>query len=188
MPRLTQLAHARLAEVLRPGDLALDATAGNGHDTLFLARLVNPGGQVLAIDCQPAALATTRVRLEKESLTSAVQLVCGDHAQLLSLTPPAWSGRVRAAVFNLGYLPGSDKAIITRPASTRDALEACLTLLAPGALLSVLVYRGHPGGHNEETMLHEWLEANQTHWATAQWHDGDHPTPDSPRWLAAMVA
>ena len=41
---------------IKPGDLCIDATMGNGHDTLFLSQLAGPSGFVLAFDIQQAAL------------------------------------------------------------------------------------------------------------------------------------
>ena len=48
--------------VLTPGDHVIDATCGNGHDTLFLAKCVDleRGGKVFAFDIQEKALLTTK--------------------------------------------------------------------------------------------------------------------------------
>jgi len=186
MPRLTQVAHEKLAVMLGAGDYAIDATAGNGHDTRFLAEQVAPSGRVLAIDRQASALRQTECRLGTGALRECVTLVEGDHAQLRDIAPAAWRGRVRAIVFNLGYLPGSDKTVVTGPSSTRAALEASLTLLAPGGLLSVLIYRGHPGGCAEETMILDWLTENTAEFRRVEWDEGDHPSMTSPRLLTAI--
>lgn len=52
----------------------------------------------------------------------------------------------RLVAFNLGYLPGGDKTIITKPETTLPALEAAKGILMPGGLISLVVYVGHPGG------------------------------------------
>lgn len=183
MARLTQVAHVRLAQVIQPGDLAIDATAGNGHDTLCLAKLVGPQGRVLAIDRQPAALVSTRERLAQNDAETQVTLIEGDHARLLQLAPSGWTGRVAAVVFNLGYLPGSDKEVITTAESTLNALDASAQLLKSGGLLSVLIYRGHDGGHAEEAMIEDWLRTNARLFSGIDWNDGDFPTATSPRLL-----
>ena len=68
---LTTLAQQAVAAVLGPGGLAVDATVGNGHDTLFLARRVAPRGRVFGFDIQPAALAGARRRLAAAGLEGA---------------------------------------------------------------------------------------------------------------------
>lgn len=148
MPRQTELAHDAVRAVLRPGETAVDATAGNGHDTEFLARLVGPAGRVFAFDVQPAALDRTAARLRAAGLGN-VTLFCRDHAELAAAVPAGCAGRVGAAMFNLGYLPGGDKSVITRPDSTRAALSAALGLLRPGGVLTVVAYPGHPGGADD---------------------------------------
>lgn len=156
---LTQRAHVALASVLSPGDVAVDATAGNGHDTRFLARAVAPAGRVHAFDVQPAALAATRARLASAGLSDLVTLHHTGHERMLEALPEGLSGAVRAVVFNLGYLPGSgDKAVMTRPETTARALTAARALLAPGGLISVLVYRGHPGGPEEAAAVRVWID------------------------------
>ncbi len=145
---LTRLAHRAAEAHLTPGALAVDATAGNGHDTLFLARAVGPAGRVWAFDVQPRALERTRRRLEEAGLEN-VWLLHAGHQRMEDLLPPEARGRIAAVFFNLGYLPGSDRSCTTRPETTCEALAQAARLLAPGGLLSVLAYRGHPGGMEE---------------------------------------
>lgn len=152
-------AHRCAAAVLRPGDRAVDATAGNGHDTLFLARAVGPAGGVLALDRQEAAIAATRDRLRAAGLEARVRLRRAGHEGLVARAPAGWPGRVRALLFNLGYLPGGDRGIRTRPATTLAALDAALELLAPGGRLAVVAYPGHPGGGEEADAVAAWMEA-----------------------------
>jgi len=187
MPRLTQVAHQRIQAVVQTGDLVIDTTAGNGHDTLLLAELVGERGKVLALDRQASALEETRKRLQQANLLDRAMLIEGDHADLLSIVPSSWPGKVRAVVFNLGYLPGSDKTIITTADSTCQALNASCRLLHSGGLLSVLIYRGHPGGHVEEAMILNWLSNNDDAFSNIAWNDGDFPTDNSPRLLNVYI-
>ena len=149
-------ANELVRRVLQPGDPALDGTAGNGHDTLFLARLVGPQGVVHAWDVQPLALANTRALLERYGQSAQVRLHLAGHERLAELLPPELQGRVRAAMFNLGFLPGADGAVITRPATTLAALDATLAVLAPGGLVTVVCYAGHPGGGEEAQAVADW--------------------------------
>lgn len=54
--------------VIRKGDVVIDATCGNGHDTLALLRMVadkTGGGRVYAMDIQKDALESTSVLLDQ---------------------------------------------------------------------------------------------------------------------------
>jgi predicted methyltransferase len=157
---LTRLVHELLATALQPGDLAVDATAGNGHDTLHLAQRVSPGGRVYAFDVQHRALDATAGKLYAAGLRDSVCLCRTGHQNLLRRVPGEWHGQVAAITFNLGYLPGGDKQITTAAASTLEALEQALQLLKNGGVLSVLAYRGHPGGQQEADAVQRWLEAH----------------------------
>ena len=156
---LTALAQERMAAVLGPGDIAVDATAGNGLDTLRLARLVGETGRVHAVDIQPEALEMTRARLLTAGVHPWVELHRGSHGALLDLLGYELQGRVRGVMFNLGYRPGGDQRITTSPASTIPALRQASTLLAPGGRLSVMAYTGHDGGALEARAVVEWSGA-----------------------------
>lgn len=154
---LTALAHQRLADVLAPGDIAIDATAGNGHDTLFLAQQIAPGGRVHAFDIQPKALEATHMRLVQAGLAKHVTLHLAGHEKMREHLPGDLTGQVAAVTFNLGYLPGGDHDLVTCPDTTLAALVQASTLLHPGRLLSVLVYRGHAGGREEAEAVADWF-------------------------------
>lgn len=159
LARVVPWAHDLLAQVLSPGDLALDLTAGNGHDTLFLQRRVGPQGRVVAFDVQERALEKTAARLADSGaavvrhpgpaalspVPPGVHLVHASHASLAAcLDEP-----LQAAIANLGYLPGGARHLVTRPETTLAALERSLELLTPGGRLAVGVYVGHPGARQE---------------------------------------
>ncbi len=149
------LCHLFLRERVRPGDRVVDATCGNGNDTLLLAELVGPTGKVWAFDSQEAAVKATDATLTAAGCRERVEVVQDGHERLREyLAEP-----VRAVVFNLGYLPGGDKGFVTRPASTRSALEQAASLLEPGGAVLVVVYTGHPGGDEEWAMVRAWGEA-----------------------------
>ncbi len=155
--RATAFAHELVREVLREGDLAVDATCGRGHDTLFLAELVGAEGEVLGFDIQKEAIESTRSRLVEAAMDARVTLHLASHDRLTAIL-----GERRAAMavlFNLGYLPGGDKGRITTSATTLPALEQALTALAPGGLLGVTVYPGHPGGGDEAKAVGAWMGA-----------------------------
>lgn len=157
MPPLTEQAHQIVGEVVLPGDVAIDATAGNGHDTVFLAGRVGATGRVYSLDIQAEAIEKTRARLLAADLAN-VELIQRDHAGLADLVPTQLRGSIRAIVFNLGFLPGGDKSIITRVGSTVKAIRSALDILMPGGVLTVIAYPGHPGGAEEAASVAEMLQ------------------------------
>ena len=152
--RAVDLVHVFIAPALPTGGVALDATAGNGLDTLFLAGKVGPTGRVYAFDLQAQALAATEKLLELHGLRRQVNLIKRGHEELGLVVSEA----VDAVVFNLGYLPGGDHQIITKPETTITALAAALTLLKPGGRIGLTVYTGHPGAREELAALEDYVK------------------------------
>lgn len=150
MKRPIHLSHDFLAEVLDKTAVAVDATMGNGNDTAFLAGLA---GQVLAFDVQEQALIKTQERLDSLGLTNA-RLIHAGHETL-----DQHVDRVRAAIFNLGYLPSADKSIITKPNTTIEALDKLLARLEVGGRVSVMIYYGHEGGDREKDAVLDYVTA-----------------------------
>lgn len=178
MERLTETVHRILSEVLEPGDIAIDATAGNGHDTLFLAQSVGPTGRVFAFDLQTIAIENTRRRLQSAGCENVV-LLEADHANMASQIPAENQGQIACVVFNLGYLPGSDKTYVTQPHSTYAAITQALRFLKPCGVLTILVYTGHPGGLDECQTVERLLQTLSSHEFAIDWHLSD--LPHAPR-------
>lgn len=166
---LTVRVHALLADRVQCGDWVLDCTAGNGHDTHFLAERVGDGGRVIALDLDPVALEVSQARLAAAGLASRVRWIQGCHGSLPGSLAAGGeleegAGRLAAAVFNLGFRPGAPFAgpaagPVTGPSTTLAALGAVWRALAPGGCLAVVVYRGHAGGRAESAALHRWVRA-----------------------------
>lgn len=153
---LTRKAHELIAEVVDLGDIAVDATVGNGHDTLFLACCVGSEGKVVGFDVQEKALDETRRRFLCEGVEDRhVELHHESHDQLASHVTP---DSLAAVVFNLGYLPGSDKALITQMDTTLNALNQSVDCLRKGGTLSVMCYPGHAGGDIEAEAVKQWMD------------------------------
>ena len=157
MPNLCQLAHRHIAQLLQPGDWAIDGTVGNGHDTCFLAKQVGVSGRVIGFDVQNKALESAQKRLLEAGLARQVTLLLKGHEYLAASIPQDWVSQVRVVMFNLGYLPGGDKSLVSRADSTIQALDQALRVLANPGLLSVLCYRGHPGGNEEYLRVVDWV-------------------------------
>jgi len=153
------LSHFFLRERLTPGDSAIDATCGNGQDTLLLAELVGPEGKVWAFDIQEGALSRTKAGLEAAGLARRVSLVHAGHERLAEIVAEP----VKAILFNLGYLPTGERGIKTAAASTLAALEQGMRLLLPSGIILVAVYTGHDGGAEEWSAVKGWAEALPPH-------------------------
>jgi predicted methyltransferase len=163
--KLTEKAQEVVRAVVRPGDIVIDATVGNGHDTRFLADLVGPAGRVFGFDIQPDALAAAAERL---AVRTHFVLIPADHARMRETIPAEHHGQVAAVMFNLGYLPGGDHGITTTAATTLPNLAASLELLKPGGVHTVVAYRGHRGGREEVEAVKErlaGLPAKRYDWA-----------------------
>jgi len=146
-------------ERLQPGEPAVDATAGSGVDTLFLAQKSGPRGTVYAFDVQQEALERSRQRLAGQAGTAEVKLFGLSHHRMEEAVDPAHHGKLAAVMFNLGYLPGgSDSRLITVPETTIPALAAACRLLRPGGVLTAVLYPGHAGGDLEAAAVQNWAE------------------------------
>ena len=155
---LAETAHNIIRESLKAGDVAIDATLGNGHDTLFLAQCVGETGHVYGFDVQLQALQASRQRLIQHGLLSRVTLIHASHADMIQHTPLILHGQIKAIMFNLGYLPGTEKRIITQASSTLPAVETACRLMAGQGVLTVMAYPGHAGGDEETHCLELWLQ------------------------------
>ena len=153
--RLTAEATSWIETALFDGALAVDATVGNGYDTLFLAHRVGPRGKVLGFDVQKAALAGARELLKFVGSIERVSLIHDSHSRLANYLPPETA--IQGAMFNLGYLPRGNRQIVTRPETTIAALRGILASLAALGRTTILVYRGHQEGIVEYVEVREFL-------------------------------
>ena len=169
--------------VLSEGDVAIDATLGNGHDALFLARCVGAAGRVYGFDVQQVAIDATRERLQQAGVLERVTLFLAGHERMEALLTPD-VGNIRAVMFNLGYLPHSDKSIITRPETTLPALEAAFRLLAPGGMITIVLYTGHPGGREECDRILSWAKTLPPSQGKVLWYQFVNPRTPPPSLMA----
>jgi predicted methyltransferase len=177
---LAKVAHALIGESLKPGDVAVDATLGNGHDTLFLAHVVGPAGRVYGFDIQDQALDNTRRRLEEHGVAERVTLIQASHADMLEHIPVETHGHIGAIMFNLGYLPGADKRITTQTETTLQAVHVGCALLAAGGIMSLMAYPGHDGGDLESMRLAQCLAELDALSFAWERKESQFPTPKSP--------
>jgi len=130
----------------------VDATAGNGKDTLFLAKNSPKNGMVYAFDIQGNAIEASRQRLIEHKVDEKVQFILDSHANIKIYI----SRSIDVAMFNLGYLPGMCHEIITMSESTISALTAVVRQLSVGGIISVVAYPGHNHGQEENNAVREY--------------------------------
>ena len=135
------------------GDTVADFTMGNGHDTLFLSKAVGESGRVFAFDIQQAALESTRARLTENNAPENYTLICDSHHNAKNYI----DGKIKVGMFNLGYLPGSDKSVTTKRETTLAAIDAAIDLMDSDAILLIAVYPGHEEGEIEGELINERL-------------------------------
>lgn len=174
--KLDMLAHHSIVTFLvknKPtAPIFIDATAGNGYDTCFLAQIAKKDDIVLAFDIQKQALNNTYKRLCSNRLEHRVKLIMASHGQLhkeifqhhrLKKYIPSLNsfqyGICCVIMFNLGFLPGSNKQLTTTIKSTLLALNDAVYLLALGGVISIHCYTGHPGGLEETEAIFYWSKS-----------------------------
>ena len=124
----------------------VDATCGNGHDALFLSAFT---GRLYCIDIQEKAIENTK-KILKDKGVSYHQT---SHEDLCFIKEP-----IDLIVYNLGYLPGSDKKIITTEESTILSLQSAIKKLSPKGMISIMIYTGHEGGKKEKDCIIKFLK------------------------------
>ena len=112
---------------VKEGDIAVDFTMGNGHDTAYLSKAVGESGHVYAFDIQQQALDSTRKTLAAEGCPDNVTLIHDSHHNL--------------------------KQYVNTLPAIRDAIE----LLDRDGILNIAIYPGHKEGDEEGKLVCEYL-------------------------------
>ncbi|MHC1722861.1 MAG: class I SAM-dependent methyltransferase [Aminipila sp.] len=153
--KITDLAMKITLEYIEAGDCVIDATAGNGHDTLILAEAVGNNGRVIAFDIQKNALENTEKLLKENGLIERVKLVNDSHENIMNYVQE--ENRPSAIIFNFGYLPTGDKSITTKGNSSVSAINAASKLIKLGGIITLVLYSGHEEGRIEKKMILDML-------------------------------
>lgn len=151
--RAAEFSHLILGNLIKPGQIVVDATAGNGNDTLFLAKQAGRSGKVYAFDIQKEAIENTEKLLKEHNCHENVKIIEDNHENLGKYI----SDPVNCIIYNLGYLPGGDKNIATSAESTVRSIKWSISALAPEGVLAVVVYPGHAGGDREASEVEDFL-------------------------------
>lgn len=149
---VVEIANVFINNGVKKGDTCLDLTVGNGNDTLYLAKLVGSEGKVFSFDLQQRAIDNTN-KLLKENNIENVTLIHDTHSNVSKYV----NENIKAAVFNLGFLPGFDKTIVTNEKEVLSALSEVLKMLEVGGFVTICSYLGHDGGLKEYTAIKMFL-------------------------------
>ena len=153
LKKMIDYAHDIVRSVVKEGDIVIDATVGNGNDTIFLAELVGNSGKVYGFDIQKVAIDIANESLQKANLLNKVQLINDSHQNVSQYV----HDKVKAAMFNLGYLPGGNQNIITSPLSTVFAITNIMSILQVGGIITIIIYYGHNGGIKEMNSVLDYV-------------------------------
>ncbi len=153
---IIKIAHEIIKDNVKAGECVVDATCGNGNDTLMLAKLVGEKGHVYSFDIQEQAIDNTK-NLLSENIVENVTLLKMSHAYIYDELK-AKEGEIKAVIFNLGYLPGADNSITTNYESTIKAIESSLQILKTSGIILLVVYVGHTEGALEKIKIEEYVK------------------------------
>jgi Putative rRNA methylase. len=152
------LAHNFWKSLLKPGDTVVDATCGNGQDAQVLGSIVltENCGRLFCFDIQEAAVHATKKRLYEAFPSFQNQIFVKQECHT------KWSTtlekeNIKGFIYNLGWLPNSDKAIVTQVESTLESIQQALKMLSNQGIISIMCYPGHPEGKNERDALLKML-------------------------------
>lgn len=151
--KITEVNKIFLEKIIKKGDVVIDATMGNGYDTVYLGNLVGESGKVYAFDVQEEAILSTKKKVVRDNMEDRIELILDGHENLDKYIKED----VSCVVFNLGYLPRAKHVIITQPDTTLQAIKKSLDLLKPNGIISIAAYIGHEGGLEEKNYICDYL-------------------------------
>lgn len=143
-----------ISENVRDGDICIDATAGRGNDTLFMAQLVGDNGHVTAFDIQQDAVDSTKKLLEENGVSHRADVLLKSHSEMDALFD---EGSVSCITFNFGWLPKGDHSVSTKKETSIEAIEKGLRLLKKDGIMTLIIYYGRDTGFEERDAILEYL-------------------------------
>lgn len=160
--------HNLIDSYIKENDIVIDATIGNGNDTLYLSKVVE-NGKVFGFDIQEDAIKNTKDLLDKNNCHN-YELFLSSHNKMSSVLSD-YLGKVSLVLFNLGYLPNGDKTITTNYETTIEAIEESFKLIHKMGMILVVIYPGHESGKIESEKIHEYLDKNNINYI--EYHNTD---------------
>ena len=153
---ITDWVHSVLAASIEEGDFCIDATAGKGKDTLFLAEQAGETGRVLAFDIQKDAIEQAEQLIADHGYGERVQFVLMGHENMDKYTEAETAAVI---LFNLGYLPGGDHTLATKESTTLEAAKKGLSILKKQGVMCICIYSGGDSGFSEKEAVLAWAQS-----------------------------
>ena len=147
-----------MLENLKEKDLVIDATLGNGKDSLFLLPHIKKG-KLFGFDIQKEAIIKSKMLLKEYSNYELFQTSHENIAKILK----DYQNKISLIVFNLGYLPKSKSPITTNYKSTIKAIEEGFKLLNRKGHIVMVIYPGHEEGLKESKEVIKYLKSNKNY-------------------------
>ena len=173
---LTKLAQKLIKDNFTSIKYGIDATCGNGNDTLFLAGICDSEGMIFSFDIQEEALDITEKLLSANNITQSVLLVNSSHENMEKVIKP----KVDVIMFKLGFLPKSESKICTKPGTTIPALESSCKLLREQGMITVLCYPGTDQGKVETFEVKTWIDSINSNEFKISEYASDDPDDTTP--------
>jgi SAM-dependent methyltransferase len=153
--QITHWCHEIIRSQAQRGGLYVDATMGNGNDTVFLCELAGETGEVFAFDIQEQAVKATQKLLEEQGVATKYHLILDGHENMDHYIQ---EGKADVICFNFGYLPGGDHTIATQASTSIIAIQKGLELLKSGGMMCLCVYSGGDTGFEEKNCILNYLK------------------------------
>ena len=150
MERVIEFAHNIISRKVNKNDICVDMTIGNGKDTLFLCNLAK---FVYGFDIQQCAIENTTNYLN-ENCVNNYKLFLSSHENINLYI----NEKIKAFIYNLGYLPTGDKSIATCFDSTINSLKKSFELLDEKGVIVLVVYPGHKQGEIESLEVEKYVQ------------------------------
>ncbi|MET3683607.1 hypothetical protein ABID56_001716 [Alkalibacillus flavidus] len=157
MKQIIPFAHDWLRQTIESGDTVVDATLGNGHDSVFLSQTVGSNGHVYSFDIQVEAITEAKQLFNREQTENVTTVQLG-HEHASSYLQDRGVQSIGGAIFNLGFLPGGDEEITTHADTTIQAIDGIFSLLKSKRMIVIVVYPGHETGQTEKNQLMTYLK------------------------------
>ena len=150
MEKIIDFAHNIILKKVNNNDICVDMTIGNGNDTLFLCNICK---FVYGFDIQQCAIDNT-TNLLNNNHKNNYELFLTSHENVDQFVKE----KVKAFIYNLGYLPKGDKSIATNYDSTIVSINKALNLLDNKGIIVLVIYSGHKQGEIESIEVEKYVK------------------------------
>lgn len=133
--------------------VVLDATCGRGNDSLKLLNKIGEEGFLYACDIQDEAVESSN-KILIEAGYNNYKIYKISHEYIFDYI----SEEIEFIIYNLGYLPKSDKSITTKADSTIKSIEKGLTKISKTGMIVIVSYLGHKESFEERDKLSDYLK------------------------------